>query len=93
MQTVMVGSERAYRDRRAGIVTYLKMFESRISPTPKRSYAELIAVAGTPQAVSAKRLWLATAVNVVITGVAFWIMAGVGYFNGWLQPGVMELLS
>jgi hypothetical protein len=32
-------------------------------------------------------------VNVVITGVAFWIMAGVGYFNGWLQPGVMELLS
>jgi hypothetical protein len=50
-------------------------------------------VSETPQAVSSKRLWLATAVNVMVSVLALWLMVGIGYFNGWLQPGVMELLS
>jgi hypothetical protein len=71
------------------------MFELNTSPrpSPKRSTGELIAFSGTPHAVSTKRLWLATAANVVVTGLALWIMIGVGYFNGWLQPGLMELLT
>jgi hypothetical protein len=71
------------------------MFQLRTSPilSPRRSTGELIAVSETPQAVSSKRLWLATAVNVMVSVLALWLMVGIGYFNGWLQPGVMELLS